>query len=150
MNLYIKSVVATAILLVVPLAHSYKIQTHDELSKRSALCSVLRNDSFMESIGWSSITSIEEQYQFIKEKKKLDVLQTIGWGAIYEDDTETKKRPLNHFFDPLRNKGGNILGIEYGETSNHLLSTVNEETGGLGADVIIDSTGNKHARGLFC
>ena len=117
MNLYIKLVVAAAIQLVAPLSHTYEISTHSVLTEKSAFCSILGNDLFMESIGWKSITSSAEQYKFIRDKRKLDVQQVIGWGAEYEDDTTDIKRPLNHFYDPLRNKAGNILGIEFGETS---------------------------------
>ncbi len=113
MNIYLKLIVASAFLLSTPSSQAYEIATHDKLSLKTALCSVLGQDIFMKSIGWASILkNDDDDFKF----KRVDLIQKtgttldlttqelIGWGAQYEDDIASIKRPLNHFFDPLRNK----------------------------------------------
>lgn len=83
---------------------AYEIETHNEFSQKSAACSVLGTDGFMEGIGLSSIES--KKMLFYRELKGVDDDYTlqgiIGWGAKFEDEAPGK-RPLNHFFDPLDN-----------------------------------------------
>ncbi len=112
MNATVKVTTALTLLLTVSVSHAYKIQTHDELSKKSVECSIMRQDTFMKNLGWVSVDEEGDDFIF----KRIDIFnktgttleyttkQLIGWGSGYEDDIASVKRPLNHFFDPLRNK----------------------------------------------
>ncbi|MDB4303785.1 hypothetical protein N9934_03235, partial [Desulfosarcina sp.] len=113
MNIYVKLVVACITQLSLIPSHAYEINTHDQLSQKTALCSVLSQESFIENIGWVSIQSRDKDALFYREdiiNKKNNILEhttqnLIGWGAAYEDE-ETKLRPVNHFFNPLTSGGG--------------------------------------------
>lgn len=118
MNLCIKLLVTSISLLSTSISQAYEIATHDKLSQKTALCSVLSQDAFIKSIGWTPIDEKNgvkfERLELIEKKGgsvKLITQQLIGWGAAYEDDISILKRPLRHFFDPLRNKPLNILGV---------------------------------------
>ena len=113
MNIYKRVIVTSALFLSTQATYAYKIPTHDKLSQKTALCSILGQDDFTKSIGWVSIDNGNEKFKF----KRLDLITKtgsavdltsrglIGWGAVYEDE-EAKLRPVNHFFNPLTSEGG--------------------------------------------
>lgn len=113
MNIHVKLVVVCITLLSLIPSHAYEIKTHDQISQKTALCSVLSQENFIESIGWVSIQSQDRDVLFYREdiinktNNKLEhtTQNLIGWGAAYEDE-ETKLRPVNHFFNPLTSEGG--------------------------------------------
>ena len=113
MNIYNRVIVTSVLFLSAQATYAYKIPTHDNLSQKTVLCSILGQDDFTKSIGWVSIENDNEKFKF----KRLDLItktgsavdltsrELIGWGAVYEDE-ETKLRPVNHFFNPLTSEGG--------------------------------------------
>jgi hypothetical protein len=84
-------------------ALGYEIETHYGLSEKSAGCSVLANDAFMDELGLFPLDAPDT----VSDIPDPDIIKPhtlkklIGWGAKFEDEDE---RPLNHFFDPLNGK----------------------------------------------
>ncbi|MGB5767011.1 MAG: hypothetical protein WBM38_09790, partial [Arenicellales bacterium] len=55
--------VATIFLLLSALpSQAYKIETHDEISQITTLCSVMGHEDFITSIGWASIINSADDY----------------------------------------------------------------------------------------
>ncbi len=104
---------------------AYGINTHDEFSKKSAVCSVLGETAFMESFGWASIAQDQVQRYLFNRPAVGDIIpaqvgisaqQLIGWGAKFEDEASFT-RAFSHFFNPLKDQPLTVAGIEAGETS---------------------------------
>ena len=102
---------------------AYEVETHVRFSQKSASCSVLNDQGLMDNLGlkglededpiWREpvdtrdedprkwIVAWVKEYGTPKDPRYKPTIKTlIGWGAKFEDE-EFKKRPLNHFFDPL-------------------------------------------------
>ena len=114
MNSYIRTTVASVFFFSAPACHAYKIETHDELSQKTILCSTMGQEAFAKSIGWVSLENNDDVYYRFK---RIDLInktgstinltsqELVGWGAVYEDE-EAKLRPVNHFYNPLTSEGG--------------------------------------------
>jgi len=134
MNSYIRTTVASVFIFLAPACHAYKIETHDELSQNTVLCSAMGQEAFAKSIGWVSIENDDDKYHSFK---RIDLInktgstinltsqELVGWGAVYEDE-ETKLRPVNHFFNPLTSEGGSA-----GLASRQQLIRVKEKNTGV-------------------
>ena len=124
MNNTAKISVMLVLLLTSAILHAYEIDTHDALSQKTAECSVMAQDAFMKGLGWVPIKKTGSDYTFVRElltagssrSRSHTTQELIGWGAEYEDDIASIKRPLRHFFDPLRNEPLNAFGITLGLT----------------------------------
>lgn len=99
-------------------AFGYGINTHYDLSEKSAGCSVLANDAFMDQLGLFPLDAPDTVSDIPDPdiRKPHTLKKLIGWGAKVEDNMTLLPlsiHPLNHFFDPLRNKPLSVVGMNF-------------------------------------
>jgi len=101
------------ILLSAQTSLAYEINTHIKLSDEAVNASTLSKDqATLTSLGLKSVDDKKDVFPNSKDPNKpRTVRELIQDGADFEDDTDPIKRPLNHFFDPIRNKPLNIIGV---------------------------------------
>ncbi|MHB8535098.1 MAG: phospholipase C/P1 nuclease family protein [Sulfuricaulis sp.] len=110
MKIISKKLIATWIFLHVLSVSSgiyaYEVGTHSEMSNAAYDKSVLSKPDFLKTLGISA-TDVFDESRADPRPPMFNRGNARGWiqeGAVSEDDTATLKRPLNHFFDPLRNQ----------------------------------------------
>ena len=103
--------------IIVSTAFGHEIETHVEMSKNAAFGSVLIRPEFLHSLGLKYAIDSEQQKFKNSNGDSRIVVDLIRDGSRFEDDTDTIKRPLNHFFDPLHDKPLTVLGVSLGDTS---------------------------------
>lgn len=92
----------------------YEEPTHVDMSREAAKASVLNIETG--ALSSLRLKDIEDGSQkFSNSRGDLrTIIELIQDGANFED---TNKRPLNHFFDPIRNIPLTVLGATLGRTS---------------------------------
>lgn len=103
-------------------ALAYEQPTHQEMSEQAALASVLNKVESLAGLGLKGKIDddgIDDENLNLPNSKgdARNIIQLFRDGADLEDNTDTIKRPLNHFFDPTRNMPLTVLGITLGRTS---------------------------------
>jgi len=132
MERHIKALFVAVLLLLLQTASAYEVETHVRFSQKAVTCSVLKDQGLMDDLGLKGLEDEDpmwrepidtrddepgkwiakwiEEYNKAKKFYKPTIKTLIGWGAKFEDE-EFKKRPLHHFFDPVRNEAISKLGI---------------------------------------
>lgn len=114
---FFKNKITISILIVILYfnnAFSYEVINHSEFSIESAQRSILHSsDNILNDI---DIDYISYKMSIDNTDNKYDISQVIGFGAEFEDSTDKRYRPLNHFYDPVNDKalGGNWLALKRG------------------------------------
>lgn len=88
-----------------PSIYAYEIETHSGLSNAAYDNSVLSQSNFLKSLGISA----SDVFGKGRATYRLNTGTARGWireGSVVEDDST---RSLNHFYDPLRNRG--LFGV---------------------------------------
>ena len=92
---------------------AYEIDTHEKLSIEAYSASDLqKNPDVQGSLGLVASDKFPGS-----DGIRKSIIQLIGTGAKFEDDTNGIKRPLNHFYNPLNNQPLTVKGITLGATS---------------------------------
>ena len=87
---------------------AYEIKTHAILSEAAFGQSGLSKDmQLLQNLGLKS----SDKFFNSQDPEPRTIKELITDGARFEDNTDTLKRPLNHFFDPLRNQPLRPYGI---------------------------------------
>lgn len=117
MRCSILSVFAVGLLIAICIpVWGHEVETHEEMSQKALETSVVANDPKL--LLALSLQPLSQKQKFPNSRNdNEDVINLIRDGSRFEDNTETVKRPLNHFFDPLRDKPLTVLCVPLGETS---------------------------------
>lgn len=103
------------ILLLIPYSgfiSAYEIETHKRLSEEAYTSSNLNNDpNMLANLGLFTSKTFPNS----RGGGGRSIIQLIGDGAQFEDNTNGLKRPLNHFYDPVHNAPLNIGGVKVGD-----------------------------------